>query len=403
MPSVEDKDRGIARWAVTSGVWFLVGILLITIALIFTSREERLGFPSVTNVRASGFAAFAELLVRDGYTVELERSVRPDFQGAELVIATSFNENIPSTLGEMIEAESEQYEPTITADLPYEMLVKRHVEQGGTVMRIVNRRNFEMASKLAESARSVESAHDSSKVFLLSLPYSATLLSELPYEQHAYFAWFVGEDGYLSYTGVGEGLLVTVSDGLPITNRFLDQQQNAQFFLDAVHAVAKPGSRIVFYEAGIGNSESPTVANTLGPWAVAARTQAIFLFVVLIVTFGKRFGQPIIDRRRVRGSRELFDAVADVFRRTGNTGLALDHLLIECDLRMRSVMRLPSNVTRHDMLSQAPKELREQYLNVSELAVSGASPNKAAEAAAKLLGLLQGFEHDSRPSRGLKR
>jgi hypothetical protein len=403
MRGIEDKDRGVARWAVTSGVWFLVGILLITIALIFTAREERLGYPSITNVRASGYAAFAELLVRDGYTVELERSVRPDFATAELVIATSFSETIPSSFGEMIEAESDQYEPVATVDQPYEMLVKRHVERGGKVMRIVNRRSFDTASNLAANARSIESAHDSSQSYLLSLPYAATVLNDLPYEDHAYFAWFVGDDGYLSYTKVGEGLLITVSDGLPATNRFLDQHQNAEFFLDAVHAVAKPGARIVFYEAGIGNAESPTVANTLGPWAVAARTQGILLFIVLIVTFGKRFGKPIVDRRRVRASRELFDAVADVFRRTGNTGLALDHLLIECDQRMRSVMRLPSGVPRHELLAQVPKDLREHYLNVSELAVSGVPPNKAAEAAAKLLGHLQSFENDSRASRGLKR
>ena len=104
-----------------------------------------------------------------------------------------------------------------------------------------------------------------------------------------------------------------------------------------------------------------------------------------------------------RGSRELFDAVADIFRRTSNTGLALDNVLGECDQRMRAVLRGPRSLKRNELLQRVPHDLREQYLNVSELAVARTSPRAATAAAARLLELLERFESDSREARGLKR
>jgi hypothetical protein len=173
--------------------------------------------------------------------------------------------------------------------------------------------------------------------------------------------------------------------------------------LKVVRTVAPSGGTLVFDESMIGNAEAPTVANTLGKWAVAARWQAGILFVVLIYTLSRRFGLPVTERRSVRGSRELFDAISDVFRRTGNTGLALDNLLVECDQRIRRVLSAPNSAKRSDILQMAPVALREQYLHVSEHANANSSPRKAADAARKLLDTLVAFENDSRAVRGLKR
>jgi hypothetical protein len=385
---------------VNTGVWALAGVLLITIALIFSAREERRGFPSVTNTRASGYSAFAELLRRDGYKVRLERSVRPRFAKHEVVIALTrggdeeFDE---STITDLVEG--------APVDVHAEQIVK-HLENGGRAIEIVNTVHFDFASdETALAERFAVSPVDSNRRYSLSLPSSTSAYTAFDVYSAPYDAWDVGEYPYVEYMRHGDGLLVLVGEGLPATNRFLDaeKRQNAEFFLNLVRNVAPTGATIVFDESGIGNAEEPTVANTLGEWAVAARWQAGLLFVVLIYTFARRFGLPETEARAVRSSRELFDAIADVFRRTSNTGLALDNLLVECDQRIRRVLNVSSVAKRSDILQMAPTQLRDQYLLVSEHANANSSPRAATAVAAHLLKLLDEFEHDSRAVRGLKR
>jgi hypothetical protein len=376
-------------------VWALLGVLLVTVALIFSAREDRQGYPSVTNMRASGYAAFAELLRRDGYQVRLERGVRPEFARDEVVIAVTrpyFNKDDAW--------DAPLSDPRLH---PHEEQILQHLENGGAVIELINWEQFERASGQAVGARTVVSASDPARTYLLSLPNNPFETTTYATEATSYGAWFLGEYSYVDYTVHGDGMLVTVGEGLPLTNRFLDREQNAEFGLALVRSVAPRGSKLVFDESGIGNAEAPSVANTLGPWAVAARWQAILLFVVLLYTLSRRFGLPETEKRAVRASRELFDAVSDVLRRTGNTGLALDNLLIECDQRMRRVLNAPGTMKRSDLLQAVPAALREQYLRVSEHANANVPSRKATEQAARLLALLEAFERDSREVRGLKR
>ncbi len=400
MRSAPDQDRGVARWAVNTGVWILAGVLLITIALIFSAREEGQGFPSVTSTRASGYSAFAELLRRDGYNVRLDRSVRPTFAKGDVVIAITrgvSDENDEQSLEEAMG------DPPLD---PHGEQVKEHLEGGGRVIELINSEHFDFASVGAGAVeRFAESSADSSRRYSLSLPSQTEGKTVFDVTARPYEAWTVNKVSFVRYFAVGDGLLVTVGEGLPVTNRFLDkdERQNAEFFLDLVRNVAPAGATIVFDESGIGNAEAPTVTNTLGEWAVAARWQVMLLFAVLIYTLSRRFGLPETETRSVRSSRELFDAVADVFRRTSNTGLALDNLLVECDQRIRRVLNAPATAKRSDILQMVPTPLRDQYLHVSEHANANSSPRTAATAAARLLQLLEAFEHDSRAVRGLKR
>ena len=401
MSSTADQGRGLAKWAVTTGAWVLAGLLLVTVALIFSAREERRGFPSVTNLRASGYAAFAELLRRDGYQVSLDRTISPQFDRSDLVVSTTFSNDLLQAAEDPFNEEETSAEPA--KELPYQRAIKDHVGKGGTVVELYNSVGFDFVSAQVSDPRTVTPGSGKGRASKLSLPYGSAFAQQLAPAPGSYPAWSTSESAYIAYKKEGEGMLVTVADGLPLTNRHLDENDNAAFFLDLFRSLAPHGSRIVFVEDGIGNSEEPTVARVLGPWAVVARAQVILLFLVLIYSFGKRFGLPETERRKVRASRELFDAVSDVLRRTHNTGLALDNLLIECDQRMRRVLRVPTKTTRHDILQSVPKELREQYLNVSELAVGNSKPNVARDASARLLELLAAFERDSRSVRGLKR
>ena len=399
MRSDRDKSRGLRKWAVGTGAWILAGVLIVTIALIFTAREDRQGFPSMTNTRGSGYAAFAELLRRDGYEVRLERSVRPKYAKGDLVIAVTRPIEAPEAIVEFEEAIQEE---TLVDN--HGEAVLAHLESGGRVLEVLNDSAFEHESDLVkEATRTVTSASAPDKAYTLSIPGGEWEDTTFGAGEAGYTSWYAGDSPFVDYRRVGDGLLATVSEGLPITNRYLDKDDNAEFYLQLVRGLAPSGSTVVFDEAGIGNAETPTVANTLGGWAVAVRWQALVLFAVMIYTYARRFGLPETERRTVRGSRELFDAIADVLRRTRNTGLALDNLLIECDERIRRVLGAPGSMRRADLLQHVPVALREQYLHVAEHANANTPPRQAAGVAAKLVRLLEDFERDSREARGLKR
>lgn len=377
----------------------MAGVLLVSIALIFTAREDRGGFPSVTNTKSSGFAAMAELLKRDGYKLRLERSARPEFRDDDVVIALTRGTEEPDEF----ESEFAVEEGVPSVDLHRERLVE-HIESGGRVIEFINSASFEIDSARARETRAqVASAFDPNVKYTLSLPYGVGQRSGVAPDARKVGAWMAAEQQVVTYATIGKGTLVTVHEGIPFTNRFLDQEQNAEFLLRVVRSVAPAGASVVIDESGIGNAQAPTVANTLGKWAVAARWQAGILFAVLIYTLSRRFGLPETERRSVRSNRELFDAISDVFRRTSNTGLALDNLLVECDQRIRRVINAPTSAKRSDILQAVPAALREQYLHVSEHANANSPPRRATAAASRLLELLSAFENDSRAVRGLKR
>ena len=387
----------------TTGAWLLAGFLLITAALLFSARSERMAYPSATNSRASGYAAFAELLRRDGYSVRIDRSLSPRLDRDSLVISSFFRDPEMYTLeleGRVFpEPESEEEEKVE----PYVESLERHVKAGGSVLSIQHRIFFDRATRLSNDPRAIITSSDEDLFYEINAPYGSIMTALGDFEEIDYYGWYMGEYPFVTYRASGDGVTVMMADGLLATNRFLDREQNAEFMLDLVRRLAAPGSEVVFVEAGIGNYETPSVARTLGGWAVAARWQGLLLFVVLLFTLGRRFGLAERDRAVHRGSRELFDAVADIFRRTSNTGLALDNVLGECDQRMRAVLRGPRSLKRNELLQRVPHDLREQYLNVSELAVARTSPRVATSAAARLLELLERFESDSREARGLKR
>ncbi|HXH61005.1 MAG TPA: hypothetical protein VNI20_06565 [Fimbriimonadaceae bacterium] len=403
MRSTQETGGGLSRWTITTGAWILAGLLIITASLIFGNRQENTGFPSITNTKPSGFAAFAELLRRDGYDLSLERSAKLDLSGADLVISTEYLEGERRNSLLSVASDDEEEAPPEEDTTPgYVKALDKFAEGGGTVLTIKNSENFDGAVQSVPSKSGTVSAKDLNKKYSLRLAFSSVLPRPSKNQAAPYVAWYNQGNPYVTFTKSGSGLLVTVADGLPITNHFLGEEQDAEFFLDLVRSLAKPGAHIKVIEAGIGNAVTPSPTNMLGQWAVFARWQAVLLFVVIVYTLGRRFGLPEKDKRSVQGTRELFDAVADVLRRSHNTGLALDNLLHECDFRIRRALHQPSTVSRANMLQLVPAPLREQYLNISELAVSKCTPAVATASAKRLLDLLQAFEADTRTTLGKK-
>ena len=150
----------------TTAAWLLAGFLLITAALLFSAREERLAYPSATNVRASGYAAFAELLRRDGYRVTIDRSIRPRIDRDSLVISSFFRASSLSDLE--VDMFGEPLQPD--GPEPYLESLAEHVKAGGSVLSIQHSRHFERASDMGSSERPIRSSADDERVYRINAP-----------------------------------------------------------------------------------------------------------------------------------------------------------------------------------------------------------------------------------------
>ncbi len=381
------------KWLVTRGVWIMTAILIISTMFMMLLRTEKTFFPSVTNVRPSGYAAFFELLNREGYEVYLERGPKPDFSKADLVIAPTYPAD-PVDRDEFDEFSEEM----LLEEEPKPNVLDLYWRDGGTVFEI----EVDEGIRKGRDTKAM-SAIDPNRELAITTDQMYLGESQIVPEALFYAAWIVNGNPFVGLAMDERGRLVLMSDGMAFANENLDQQKNAEFALDIVRTFAPKGATIAFYEAGIGNAIEPSAANTLGNWAVVARWQAVLLFVTLIFALGRRFGPPIKEIREVRSSREFFDAVADVLRRRGDTGVALHNVIQECDERLAKAMPSVRTRSKQQLVDSAPKELRDHYHIVQQMANSHISPSTASNAARKLLKMVTALERDSRAARGLNR
>lgn len=387
----------MTKWLMTRGTWFLAIALLVATMFLLLVKDETYAFPSVTNTRPSGYAAFFELLERDGYQVYLERSAKPNFSKAQMVIAPRYTTSMDyeyQQYDEYGEDESAFSEESIPPPDPLD----EFMHGGGTVFEI------EVSDDI-KVGRDAEVTMTSRPKETLTVTTDRMFLGESQIYPDAlyYTPWMIDTSAYVGVAKDEKGRLVLISDGLPFTNRNLDQRDNARFALNIVRAFAPKGARIAFYEHGIGNSETPSVTNALGSWAVVARWQALAFAVLMILALGRRFGPPTKEIRAVRGSRELYDAVADVLRRRGDTATALRNVMQESQERLAKAMPSVRARSAEQLIASAPKEVREQYRLVMRMTESSISPSTAATAARRLLRLVADVERDSRAARGLGR
>ncbi|MCH7902994.1 MAG: hypothetical protein IH944_00335 [Armatimonadetes bacterium] len=384
------------RWGFSFTIWGLVGLLVISLTVLFISRSEPQSFPSTTNVKPSGVAAFAELLRRDGFDVSLNREQKPRLEPDDLVIFVTLPYEPFGAFQDVFdELESEEFEegPYVS---PTEEALAVHVLLGGRVLQVFMTKGFSEASKLSEAALRLSSNVTGSGEYLVNARPYLDASTTLPISEAAYRGWSYPGATFTLHYPAQEGAVVTVADGIGMTNRFLGDNDNAAFYLYLVRQMAGHSKRVVFVEAGIGNFDTTTVYTMLGSWSAAARWQVLLLLAVIIFTFGVRFGLP--DRRRSvqRGSRELVEAVATAMRRGKKSGTALNLLLQEVDERIRKATGTPASSDRLKLLRGVPTSLREQYLAVEEMVAFETSASRAAVAAQALLAALEAFEADTR-------
>lgn len=294
-------------------VWVGLLFLGISTALMMLSKSSQVVNPSAASYDPSGLRAFADLLRSEGYSVRLDRTPIPNFEKGDVAIAVFLDKtsswggdaetpsNVARALGDHFNSGGSVILSTVPGDgLPGPKTFST------TVTSILGKPNREAVVTRTEGSGILDQ-WDECDVYIPSWKAGASTVAGL----HLF------EDG---------GTLHEVADATGATNRFIDRQDNAAFWLDIVRAVSEPTSTIVFVEAASGNADAKGLLGALGEWASLAWAQVLILLLVVGYTLGKPFGLPERGRTTQRGGRDLADALAAILGRSRRYDIAMQAL-----------------------------------------------------------------------------
>ncbi|MBS1709547.1 MAG: hypothetical protein JSS65_12610 [Armatimonadetes bacterium] len=358
----------------------LLALLGVSFVLLVFAKDEKLTNPTIESTYPSGLSAFAELLRRDGYQVSLDKKVRPQFHNGDLVLCVQVD----------------KYRPPFASDHHIEKVeeaIDKFVNGGGAELRLKIPNDYE------EASRDTTISEESPLPGLPAKKVAIRRLQDTPVPD--------GGERRLATTATAQwhdGRIVTVEHGLGATNRYLAQGDNAEVYLQYVHMLAPKGSRIVFPEALIDNIEHEGPLDSLGPWAVAGRTQAYLLALVVVGTLAIRFGSPLKEEVRQRSSRDMVDAVSEIFRRGGKAQYALSMALDDTYDRFRLGIGAPVGVSQAHLKERMPEALL-QAVSMAEKTLQTGSDDgwggqsRSLRAVQELDRQARAFEHDTRQRR----
>lgn len=347
--------------------WTLLGVLAVAAVMITLERSETQADPKIDSYRPSGLAAFADLLRANGYKVESTTSAFPKLAKDDIVIACI--EEDPEALHVR---EIDDDTPGVLGHL------SSFIQDGGKAILLPFARNFGDQSQLVHD-REAEGDLAKAPLHVTTRPASASQPTDLPddlvsaslvhdrYATNSDIAWLT------RYT---DGTVLSFSDGYMASNRFIDRAQNADVLLSAISAIAPKGARLLFVESTFSN-EQAGLFEILGPGAIGAWYQSLFLFVVVVFTLGKRFGLPEEARPTQTGQRELVDAIADTYRRARSTRAACRAAYDRADTDVRKALKLSSDAPASERDYRVPPELASAFRRVFEGTIDVLAPQDA--------------------------
>jgi hypothetical protein len=329
------------RSPVMTVAWVLVALLGLVVGFAALGQRDTTTNPDPSSYRPSGTAALAELLRRTGRTVSIDPSTRPKLSKSDVVIAFLDEETTGSGL--------EDAEALLSGGSPTERIWPRlqaFVEEGGSVLLLPFNPNFIKASRerIATLPTEVRRAGTEDRLHATIGPDAQpNWTKELFDNAVGPASLYTRREGpVVEAWGLGKGVVVEVVDGLIATNRFIDRQDNARLIISIVDMLSQDRSRVMISTATFGQIREPGLFGTIGDWAQVAWYQTLAALALVAVSLGVRFGLPEPSLSKQRGSRELLDAIADVFRRGGKAKEALTLASSSLERRVRKRLKLPA-------------------------------------------------------------
>lgn len=313
-------------------VYTLVGLLALAAMVLSLGNNEDRSEPAADSFSPSGTRAFAELLQRNGYRVDIDRTSSPVATAGDLLIGFSIDSE----------------EGPKTSSVRTRARIDDLVDKGTSFLSINLQPDFRKASRalMGSPPLKIQNLISGENLSIASCtnstPNSAYTAGA---SRQTLWQSVDGETFLLDFFSRKNGKVIEASDGMFVTNRFIDKNDNASLAVAMVNAVAKPGSRIVFGEGTWNDVQDKGLFATIGGWAVAGYYQTLFLIGVIIFSLGFRFGLPEEMRPRQRGTRDLLDAVSFTFRRGKHARTALMFVQSRFDRDIRSILRLSSDAS----------------------------------------------------------
>lgn len=342
----------MSRSGLPTVTWLLAGLIVIASGLISLGQQDESADPKAKSYGPSGVSAFAELLKRNGISVEISRESKPKLTKGDVAVAFK-------VIGEqklnLIDDGSKQPEPF------FDTQFWKFVENGGCgIILPLDKAYLDASQKTKEQPSTLVTDLSTHETFHVSTGGNLNAdVFEAPEDDSAELELWKDEDAsFLRAFSHGKGAGLIVRDALGVTNRFLDKEDNAKAFMAIFSILTKSHKRVVFTEASFGNINDPGLLEAIGPWANAAWQQLIFLGIVIVFTLGKRFGTPDDVRLPQRGARELLDGISDTFKRNRATQAALATALRSADADIRLVLKLPKDATRAERDRLVPASLQ---------------------------------------------
>ena len=333
--------------------WGLAGLLAIAAGLITLGQQDQRADPEVKSYGPSGMSAFAELLRKNGVDVSINQESKPKLGPNDIAVAFRIIKPTADNLFGQTETPEDRFEDNFW----------QFIENGGSGIVLPLRQDYLEASRSTQGYpfTTVKDLATGQSFNITSSRVQTSTSFDLPTAtSNADYMdlWKDAPDLFLRAYRYGKGTALVVRDGIGVTNRFIDKNDNAKAFTALVAILAKSHKHVVFTEASFGNVSDPGILEAVGPWANAAWQQLIVLGLVVVYTLGKRFG--IAEERRTvqRGSRELLDAVADTFGRAKSTQAALATASSSADTDLRLVLKLPKDATRSERDKLIPVTLQ---------------------------------------------
>lgn len=325
---------------------FFLSVTVVVAWLVLEGQRERTGLAEIDSREPDGWYVLAELLRQEGYAVETQR-IAPAAEEDLLVVA--FPKDLPRLRA--------------FEDHPFRVIVmneglefKREVVRGSSDTRSYGY-NYRITSELALD-RSVEHPEWEPGQFTITKWVN-------PWAYEDWFApRFSTSQGFDAFTSDSEVIVTPaysqfiyftyVVDSTFIQNRHIGELENAAFILTIFRSNLEPGGRIVFLDA-----PDRTVFSELGNWSRATIVLIALLAAVFFVG-SRRFGRAYPSEPRVRSTRDLIVALAQMLKSANHPGFALQRVVDYDIAEIRRQLRLPTHVPEDQVAKYLTPELQSQ-------------------------------------------
>lgn len=371
-----------------------LGLLAIASGMILLGRDDTLSTPSANSYSPSGVRVFRTLLEQDGFKVRVDGSLPPKFAPLETAIVITDDESLGTRRQRGFMGSDGEDEETSTRN-PLRDALNRHLRQGGRVLEIYLPENFRRASDDTTSIKAIGTRDQ----FMVS--GRMTGLVEPAWTNNGTVSSLYKVDffDFTQWVEYSNGSAVVVHNGIGITNRFVDREQNAAFYRQLVGALAGDQKSVVFVEAAHSGATSMGLLRTIGDWMLLGWWQVLILLGVIGYTLGRRLGLPEYERTNQVGQRQLVDALSEVYRRGKATGPTLRSFLHHSDRELRRTVKVAMDAPREVLDERLPEELQKARYLVENAASAEAPADVALKVAADYDRAVREFSGRSRRGR----